>query len=267
MMTDHVEDGDDEHDEYDELLTALGRSYDEDVRISLHESGHCIAQLLFGEPVGFVTVNPADGYEGCVRGEWGIRGFVKEGGKVLDAGDVRAVLAPCMPLPGEDRAKVSDIFSTVHAKCIQYASGKVAERMLLDGEPSFASDDIRQARELAALICSSEKAIDSFLDHCEIAAHDLLAPYVPLLMSLQIILRLRRTMTGAEVYDVIATTLARFELAAERARRRQWKGTLASAAAFRRNDRDRRNARAPAGLTCKSVELLEKFAHAGTART
>jgi hypothetical protein len=109
-MNDHVEDSDDTHDEYDELLTALGRSYDEDVRISLHESGHCIAQLLFGEPVGFVTVNPADGYEGCVRGEWGIRGFVKEGGKVLDAGDVRAVLAPCMPLPGEDRAKVSEYF-------------------------------------------------------------------------------------------------------------------------------------------------------------
>lgn len=151
---------------------------------------------------------------------------------MLDASDVRAVLAPSMPQPGEDRAKVSDIFSSVHAKCIQYASGKVAERMLLGGEPSAAADDRRQARELAALICSSEKAIDSFLDHCEIAADDLLVPYVLLLMSLQIILRIRRTMTGAEVSDVIATTLARFELAAERARRRQWKRAIENAASF-----------------------------------
>jgi hypothetical protein len=36
----------------------------------------------------------------------------------------------------------------------------------------------------------------SRIDHCEIAAHDLLVPYVLLLMSLQIILRIRRTMTG-----------------------------------------------------------------------
>jgi hypothetical protein len=231
-MTENSAEFEDERDWYDDLLDALGRSYDEDVRISLHESGHTIAQLLLGEPVGFVTVNPADGYEGCVRGEWGIRGFVKEGGKVLDAGDVRAVLAPCMPLPGEDRAKVSDIFSTVHAKCIQYASGKVAERMLLDGEPSFASDDIRQARELAALICSSEKAIDSFLDHCEIAAHDLLAPYVPLLMSLQLVLRIKRSLTGDEVNRVIATALAQFDLASERARRRRWAAVIDNAKHF-----------------------------------
>jgi hypothetical protein len=138
-----------------------------------------------------------------------------------------------MPRPGEDRAKVSDVFSSVHAKCIEYAAAKVAEKMLLDGEPSSAADDRRQARELAALICSSEKSIESFLDHCEIAAHDLLFPYALLIWSFSIVLRIRRTMTGVEVSDALASILASLELAAERERRREWARRIENAAAFR----------------------------------
>jgi hypothetical protein len=222
-----------EEDDDDDASPVPGRSYDDDCRIAIHESGHVIAALLLGEPVGFVTVNPADGYEGCVRGAWGIRAFVKEGGKPVDASELRKVLAPTMPRPGEDRAKVSDVFSSVHAKCIEYAAATVAEKMLLDAEPSLASDDRRQARELAALICSSEKSIDSFLDHCEIAAHDLLSSYAMLIWSFSIVLRIRRTMTGVEVSDAVASILASVELAAERARRREWARRIESAAAFR----------------------------------
>jgi hypothetical protein len=48
--------------------------------------------------------------------------------------------------------------------------------MLLEGEPVSPDDDLRQVRELAMLICS-EKAIETFIAHCDVAARDLLMPY------------------------------------------------------------------------------------------
>lgn len=38
-------------------------------------------------------------------------------------------------------------------------------------------DDLRQARELAMLICSSEDAVETFIAHCDVAARDLLMPF------------------------------------------------------------------------------------------
>jgi hypothetical protein len=48
-----------EVDEYDELLTALGRTEDEDVRIATHEAGHAVCARLLGHPLGGATVDPA----------------------------------------------------------------------------------------------------------------------------------------------------------------------------------------------------------------
>jgi hypothetical protein len=52
---------------------------------------------------------------------------------------------------------------------------------------------------------------------------------VPIIMALSIVLKIRRTLTGAEIDDVIATTVAGLQLAEEQARRREWrKGELAA---------------------------------------
>src|SRR6266404_332417 len=53
----------------------------------------------------------------------------------------------------------SDVFGNVYAHCIELMAGRAAERMLLsDRDPDPPVDDLRQARELAMLICSSEEA-------------------------------------------------------------------------------------------------------------
>ena len=70
-----------------------------------------------------------------------------------------------MPKPGEDRSSVSDVFGNVHDHCIELMAGRAAERMLLEDEPAPAADDLRQSRELAMLICSSEEAIETFIAH------------------------------------------------------------------------------------------------------
>jgi len=52
-------------------------------------------------------------------------------------------------------------------------------------------------------------------------------------MSLQIILRMRRDMTGGELDQALATVLAQFELAAERRRRIDWRKRELAASRFR----------------------------------
>ena len=49
---------DEEMDEYDELLAALGRTEEQDRRIAVHEAGHALCARLLGHEVGGVTVNP-----------------------------------------------------------------------------------------------------------------------------------------------------------------------------------------------------------------
>lgn len=103
-------------------------------------------------------------------------------------------------------------------------AGRAAERILLGDEHAGpAADDLRQARELALLVCRSEKAIETFLAHCEIAARDLLMPYGDILIVLSTVLRIKRTLDGAEIDKIIWDVEARKGLAAERQRRAEWR--------------------------------------------
>jgi len=105
--------------------------------------------------------------------------------------------------------------------------------VLLDGDPEPPVDDLRQARELALLFCKTEEAIDTFIAHCDVAARDLLMPYGDLLMALSVLLRIRRTLNGAEIDKIIWDFEAHKALAIERHRRAQWDRIVKSAAAFR----------------------------------
>ncbi|MDH2348622.1 MULTISPECIES: hypothetical protein [unclassified Bradyrhizobium] len=115
------------------------------------------------------------------------------------------------------------IFANVYAKRIEFLAGRAAERMLLDGEPAVPADDLRQARELALPICKSEQAIESFLAHCDIVAHDLLMPYGDLVMVMSTVLRIRRTLDGAEIDRIILDVEARKALAIEHRRQAEWR--------------------------------------------
>jgi hypothetical protein len=77
-----------------------------------------------------------------------------------DASNIREALAPLMPKPGEDRSSVSDVFANVYGQCIELMAGRAAERMLLsDGDPEPPVGDLRQARELALLICGARQQL------------------------------------------------------------------------------------------------------------
>jgi hypothetical protein len=225
--------GHQEVDEYDELLASLGRTEEHDQRVALHELGHVFVNRLIGNSsVSEVTINPGDGYDGLCRGARRAA-FVSGDAIGVDAGDIRKVLEPLMPREGEDRRTQSDVFQSVLDAVTELMAGEVAEKMLLDGEPTSSGDDRRQARELAALICKTGPAIDRFLLLCEQQAYDLLSPHVGVLMSMQIVLRIHRTMTGEEMDRAIATVVAGQALAVEHIRRKQWQRITANAAAFK----------------------------------
>jgi hypothetical protein len=208
----------------------LGRSYDDDVRIATHEAGHIVVARLLGHPLGGATVDPGPGYEGRVWGEGHVEAFTNGRG---DASHVREALAPLMPKPGEDRSSVSDVFGSVYDQCVELMAGRAAERMLLsDSEPVPPVDDLRQARELAMLICTSEEAIETFIAHCDVAAWDLLLPYGDVVMTLSIVLRIKRTLDGGEIDKIISDLQARKALAVERGRRKRWQAVIENAAAF-----------------------------------
>ncbi|MDA9501537.1 hypothetical protein [Bradyrhizobium sp. CCBAU 11357] len=229
-MNNETDGFDNEHDEYDDMLAELGRTEEEDERIAIHEAGHAVAARLLGKPLGGATINPDPNgkYGGLV---WGPRHSVAFGSDD-DADTVPDLcdnLRELMPQNGEARGDAADMYLHVLDRCIELAAASVAERMLLPGEPVPSVSDVEQAVSLASLICKSADAVERFLAFCEQQAHDLLRPHAPIIMALSIVLKIRRTLTGAEIDDVIAGTHARLQLAAEQARRREWrKGELAA---------------------------------------
>jgi len=76
------------------------------------------------------------------------------------------------------------------------------------------------------------EAVERFLKLAETMAHDLLRPYGHVLIVLSTVLRIRRTLTGEEIDNIISDTVARFELAAEQARRRRWQERVDNADQF-----------------------------------
>jgi hypothetical protein len=224
--------GHEEVDEYDELLAVLGRTEEHDQRVAIHELGHVFVNRLIGNcSISEVTITPGDGYDGLCRGARRAA-FVTGGAIGVDARVIREVLQPLMPREGEDRRDKADVFQSVLDAVTELMAGEVAEKMLLDGEPTSSGDDRRQAQELAALICKTGPATDRFILLCEQQAYDLLSPYVGVLMSMQIVLRIHRTMTGEEIDRAIATVVASQALAVEHIRRADWRKRELTAASF-----------------------------------
>jgi hypothetical protein len=111
---------------------------------------------------------------------------------------------------------------SVFDACVELLAGEAGERLVL-GDAAPARDDRRQVRELAGLVCKSEAGVSRFISFCEQQAPDMLAPYAMIVLSLQIILRMRRDMSGEELDQVLGTVLANIELAIERRRRSEWR--------------------------------------------
>jgi hypothetical protein len=237
-MTDQVEEFADEEDDYDRMLAALGRSKDDDCRVSHHEAGHVVAARLLGQPLGGATINPDPNgkFGGLVWGPRHRAAFGSDDAPLGSSADAAPALCDklrdLMPQDGEPRDDVADIYSHVLTRCTELAAGAVAEKMLLPGEPVPSVSDVEQAVGPASLVCKSAEAVGHFLAFAERQAFDLLYPHGPVIIALSVVLKIRRTLTGKEIDDLIANTCAGFELAAEHRRRADWRKRELAANSF-----------------------------------
>jgi hypothetical protein len=129
-----------------------------------------------------------------------------------------------MRAAGEPRVNAAEIFSHIHVRVVDLMAGTVGE-MLLHPEclPWVAHSDIRQARALASLICSSEEAITAYLEFGRKEAGALITQHRAAVLAIAKALMIHRTLDAVAIDTVIAA-------APERARRADWAGVMESAA-------------------------------------
>jgi hypothetical protein len=82
------------------------------------------------------------------------------------------------------------------------------------------------------LICYSEEAIETSIAHCDIAARDLLLPYGDVVMTLSIVLRIKRTLDSDDIDKIISDVQALKARAIEHRRRADWRKRELAAASF-----------------------------------
>jgi hypothetical protein len=214
------------------FIPAVGhadRSAVDEKRVAIHEASHCLSGIvLFGaQSLGGATIVPSDTFSGKV---WGPTNAEETGDVPRDLCEAMRAL---MPVDGETIVDAGEIHAHVFGRCIDLLSGSEGERLLCaDGPPWHAESDLAQARNLASIICSSNVAIELYLDFCSAEAANLVAKHNVSIRAVAAALIEHRTLTGDQIVSFVAESVAREAMAAERQRRRDWRERTESACGF-----------------------------------
>jgi hypothetical protein len=206
---------------------AAGRSAVDDWRVALHEAGHTVVGRSLGEEVAGVTIIPSGNYGGLTWGPKYVRSEF-DGSSADDAvvPDLCGMIAASMPGPGEPRVNAAEIYAHVHVRVVDLCAGTAAETLLFpDDAPWVAHSDIRQARALASIICTSEAAIDGYLLFGLAEAKALIVQHRPAVLAIAEALMIERTLNAEQIDAIISA-------APEHARRADWIKVLESAAGY-----------------------------------
>jgi hypothetical protein len=207
--------------------TAAARSPVDDWRVAVHESGHVVVGRALGEEVAGVTIVPSEHFGGLTWGPKHVRSEF-DGSSADDAlvPDLCGKIAASMPGPGEPRIDAAEIYAHVHVRVVDLCAGTAAETLLFpDAAPWIAHSDIRQARALASIICTSETAIDAYLLFGLAEAKALIQQHRAAVLAIAEALMIERTLNAEQIDALISA-------APERARRADWAGVVESAAGF-----------------------------------
>jgi hypothetical protein len=201
----------------------VGRSELDDWRVALHEAGHTVVGRSLGSEVGGVTIVPSETYGGLT---WGPTGNSARLSSVEETPDLCEMIAGLMPSFGEPRVNAAEVFAHVQVRVTDLMAGTAAETLLHPQcAPWVAHSDIRQARKLASIICTSEASIDAYLRFGAEEAKALIEQHGAAVLAIAEALMIHRTLDTEQIDTIIAG-------APERARRVDWAGVLESAGAF-----------------------------------
>jgi hypothetical protein len=172
------------------------RSPQFDRRVAVHESGHAVSSHLLGLPVAGATIEFIDGHHGLT---WATDGPL-QAGETVDA--ICRQLTPLMSAIG-DRADIATELLQAADQVISLLAGVEAERLFCaELMPNTEHDEI-DARQIAALICRSERAVDTYLDFCRIEARALLTGHRDAVLAIADALVEHHTLNGAAIDAII----------------------------------------------------------------
>jgi hypothetical protein len=121
----------------------------------------------------------------------------------------------------------------VHVRVVDLCAGTAAETLLHpDDAPWIAHSDIRQARALASIICTSEAAIDAYLLFGLAEAKALILQHREAVLAIAGALMGERTLNTEQIDAIISA-------APESARRADWVKVLENATGWTIGIRDR----------------------------
>jgi hypothetical protein len=207
--------------------TLAARSPVDDWRIALHEAGHVIVGRALGCEVAGVTIVPSGNYGGLTWGPMHVRSeFDGSAADDIVVPDLCEKIGSLMPGDGEPRVNAAEIYAHVQVRVTDLCAGTASESLLYpDDEPWIAHSDVRQARALASIICTSEAAIDAYLLFGLASAKALIMQHRAAVIAIAEALMIERTLSSEQIDTIIAS-------APERARRADWAGVLNGAADF-----------------------------------
>jgi hypothetical protein len=199
-------------------LPITDRSPVDDWRTALHEAGHVVVGRVLGEEVGGVTIVEGPDYGGLTWGPQGNSARLSS----TEKSDLCEKIGALMPGDGETRENAAEIYAHCHVRVTDLCSGTAAETLLHpDDEPWIAHSDIRQARMLASLVCSSESAIDAYLAFGLAEAKALIVQHRAAVLAIAQALLIERTLNSEQIDTIIAAVPERARRA-EQARRSGW---------------------------------------------
>jgi hypothetical protein len=202
----------------------------DDIRVCIHESSHAAIGRRWSK-IGGMTCVAGDGFSGRC---WGPKFESRLANDYDAAPSLCEQIAPLMPQPGESRADVADIFLHVHNRVVELVAGTEGERLFLNGEPWFATDDERQAFAFASLITSSPESAAAFIEFTRVEVIGLLGESEHIVRALAEELRIKRTMDGAAIDHCIERAVALQSIEIEHQRRAAWRARELNADKFLR---------------------------------
>jgi hypothetical protein len=219
----------------------ITRSAADDFKIAIHEGSHCVGGRAMGASFGGVTIEPIVAGVGLAGRAWGVGGHPT--GKLEDLSTFPMVeqIAAIMPMVGEDRTPAAAIFQHVHSRVVELLAGGMGEKLFFPDQPVMtAFYDTNEAAAFAALICSTPKSVEAFLEFARVEAFEILTAHKTAVLAIANALIENRTLDAGQIDNCIASAEAqdgaaeaRDALIAEKARRTEWRNVAERAAAFK----------------------------------
>ena len=120
-----------------------------------------------------------------------------------------------------------------NVRIVELCAGTAAETVLhTDDAPWIAHSDLRQARSLASIICSSAHGVDAYLLFVLAEATALIDTHRHVVLALAHALMVERTLDAERIDSIIAAAVAVKSIKDERQRRLDWQLVIDSAARF-----------------------------------